>query len=67
MDGVDFQYELGQCMDGNKIYGSKKDLERDNPCVKECGIVEVEVTLVRWVKKQDLFKDEKKKRKKKKR
>lgn len=51
MDEVDFRHELCANMRGNKVYPSKKDLERESPCTKECGIVLVEVRFIRQVRK----------------
>lgn len=43
MDLVDFQFELGGALDGNKVYPSIEDLTQNRPCTEECGIVEVEI------------------------
>lgn len=45
MDKVDFDCELGQAIDGNKVFPSIEALKKFKPCVKQCGIVEVEVRL----------------------
>lgn len=47
---TDFDYELGQVFEGTKIYRSVKALEYDRPCVSECGVVMVKVTLLQIVK-----------------
>jgi len=54
MDGIDFECELGHAKDGNKVYPSIEALEKgvDHSLV-ECGIVEVEVRFVRWIRKPD--------------
>lgn len=41
---VDFDYELGASLGGNKIYSSEKDCRRHRPYVEECGVTHV-VTL----------------------
>jgi hypothetical protein len=53
MDGVDWQHELGNAAGGNRVYGSVEDLKKHSKCWPQCGIVEVEVRLVRWVADQD--------------
>jgi hypothetical protein len=60
--GVDFQHELGEVMDSTPVYSSVEDLKRQRECWSDCGIVEVEVTLVKWVEPQDFsrFKESKK-------
>lgn len=48
---VDWEFELGDAVGGNSVYGSVPDLKKHRKCWKECGIVEVEVRLrrvVRW-------------------
>jgi hypothetical protein len=47
MCGTDYEHELGNI--DVKLYDSISSLRRDRPCVEECGIVEVNVSLVRWV------------------
>jgi len=42
---VDFMHELGEATGGNRIFPTIKELKKYYPCVAECGIVEVEVTL----------------------
>jgi hypothetical protein len=50
MDRVDFDYELGAALGGNTIYPDLNDLhEHATHDLDECGIVEVEVRLVRIV------------------
>ncbi len=53
MDSITWQHHLEADSDGAKLYalsfGSGYSLD-------ECGIVEVGVRLVRWVKPQDLYK-----------
>lgn len=54
--GVDYQYELGEtiCI----TYASIESLKKNCTCWKECGIVELEVTLVKWVEPQNFKKHE---------
>lgn len=42
---TDFDHHLGFDMDGTTSYPSIEALKKARPCVEECGIVEVEVTL----------------------
>jgi hypothetical protein len=51
MDYVDFMYELGSAAGGNKVFPSVRNLKENRTCWPTCGIVEVEVRLVRIVKK----------------
>jgi hypothetical protein len=54
MCGVAWQHEIGNTP--VKVHPSSKCLELDHKCTSECGIVEVEVRLKRWVLKQDFSK-----------
>lgn len=59
--GVDWQHEIGPHgapdLSGKvPLYNSIEDLKAKRKCWIECGIVELEVTLVKWAEKQDLFK-----------
>ncbi len=49
MDKVDFDEELGNASGGNRVYPSVENLQRQQPCSKECGIVKVEVKLLEVV------------------
>jgi hypothetical protein len=53
MDGVDWQHEIEHAAGGNRVYASAEDLKKNSKCWPQCGIVEVEVRLVRWVEDQD--------------
>lgn len=53
MDKVDFDHEIGAALGGNRVYPSIKDLEKNQPCTKQCGIVEVEVRLKRVIRESD--------------
>ena len=55
MDMVDFQHELGEALGGNKIYPNVEDFKQHNPCWNSCGIIEVEVRMVREVEPQELM------------
>ncbi len=52
MCGVDWQHDVDI---GNPVtlYRSAKECVSGKRCTDECGIIEVEVFAVRWVKKQD--------------
>lgn len=51
---TDWEYEFGSANDGNRVFPSKEALEKEKPCVFECGIVQVEVKLIRVVRKGKL-------------
>lgn len=44
---TDFDFELGSYRGGVEVYESIQDLARCRRCVTECGIVEVEIRVVR--------------------
>ncbi len=48
---IDWDYELGEALGGNRIYPSVRDLKDNHATSTECGIVEVEVRIVKTVKK----------------
>ena len=49
MDKIDFECEIGLAQGGNTIYPTIKDLKKNKKCVEECGIVKVEVKLVKVI------------------
>ncbi len=55
MDGTDLLCELDGCPSGTTLYPSQDDVEADRECLDACGVVEVEVTLVRWVRPGTLW------------
>lgn len=55
MCGVDFQHELAHI--GGPIYASVEDLKAKRECVKQCGIVKVEIRLLEWKQPQDFCRD----------
>lgn len=61
--GVDWQHEMEAAIDGVRCYPSPESLKAERPCWETCGIVELRVELVKWVEKQDLFKNVRKRRK----
>lgn len=42
------------------LYPSVKQLKKDRLCWQECGIVELNLSSTKWIVKQDLFKNNKK-------
>ena len=56
MDGIDWQHHLEADALGTRVYPSEKTLRRERKCVETggCGVVEVEVRLIRWIEAQDL-------------
>jgi nickel-dependent lactate racemase len=53
--GIDWQHEIGECNDV-KLYSSIKALKKARQCWEECGIVELEIKVKKWVEPQDLYK-----------
>ena len=64
--GVTFQHEIGHALDiegSMPFFTDIKDLKKKFPCWKECGIVELDIALSKWVIKQNLkFKKPRRKR-----
>ena len=54
MDGIDFQDERGQPVLGNSLYAKAEQVLKRRKCSHECGVVEVEISLVKWVREQNL-------------
>ena len=52
MDMIDWEEETGTVGRGVRVYPTKKDLEHYQPCVVQCGIVQVEIREIRTVRKQ---------------
>lgn len=60
--GVDWQHEINEAPDLEgkmPLFSSIKELKKHRQCWDECGIVEIELTLKKWVEPQNLFKKEK--------
>jgi hypothetical protein len=49
LDGIDWQYEVGEAIDGNKVYPDVNSLKKYNRCWDGCGIVECELVFKKWV------------------
>ena len=60
MDGIDWQHHLSGDADGTLLFPSENSLRTVKTCLEGgCGVVEVEVRLIRWVEPQNLkFHDE---------
>lgn len=57
MDGIDWEEHLGHDRKGVRVFPSVERTRTEKGCLAKggkCGIVEVEVRLVRWVEAQDL-------------
>ena len=57
MDGIDWQHHLGEDSKGTPTFASLKATKREKGCLAKggrCGVVEVEVRLIRWVEEQRL-------------
>ena len=46
---IDWGHEIGHSADGNRVYPSVKALKEHHTYAEDCGVVEVEVRLVRVV------------------
>lgn len=60
--GVDWQHEIGEASDINgniPLYYSIEKLKKERPCTKQCGVVEVNLSLSKWVECQDFSELEK--------
>ena len=53
--GVDWQHEIGECNDVT-LYSSIKALKKARSCWPQCGIVELEIKVKKWVEPQDFSK-----------
>jgi hypothetical protein len=53
MCATDFQYHLGGDVQPTNVYPDVETLKTMRPCVAECGIVEVEISVVAWVQRSD--------------
>ncbi len=53
MCGTDWQHHTLCDAYGTKVYGSEAALRRQRSCVSQCGVVEVEMRITRWVTPQD--------------
>ena len=51
MDGIDWQHEVGHASNGNRVFPTVDDLVHGaGHDLDECGIAEVEIRFVRWIK-----------------
>ena len=48
---IDWNWELGEAAGGTTVYATLNDLKENHKCWEECGIVEVEVKMVKQVVK----------------
>ena len=55
MDGIDWQHHLEGDVLGTLLFPSEESLRNVKTCLSGgCGVVEVEVRLIRWVEPQNL-------------
>ena len=56
MDGIDWEHHLEGDALGTSLFPSVHSLKRQRKCIDTggCGVVEVEVRLIRWVEPQNL-------------
>jgi hypothetical protein len=59
MCAIDWQYEIGNARDGNRVYPSLEALKEAHPMYEECGVVEVEVRITLTVMEPDYGRIEK--------
>lgn len=52
--GVDFQHEIGEGPNDIKLYSSLEVLKKQRTCWRECGIVELDIKIKRWVEPQNI-------------
>jgi hypothetical protein len=56
MDGIDWQHHLDCDISGTALFPDEQSLREVKTCLTGgCGVVEVEVRLVRWVEPQNLI------------
>jgi len=56
MDGIDWEHHLANDPSGTKLFPNEEALFAGKECLANnggCGIVEVEVRLIRWVEEQN--------------
>jgi hypothetical protein len=56
MDGIDWQHHLSGDACGTELFPCEESLREKKTCITTggCGVVEVEVRLIRWVEPQNL-------------
>ena len=58
--GVDWQHEFGEASDIEgcyNLYSSIENLKKDKKCYNECGIVELNLSIVKWIEPQNFKED----------
>ena len=55
VDGTDLEFHLDGDCEGVRFFGDINDLKSKKGCLDQCGIVEVEITVKRWVTPQRMF------------
>lgn len=56
--GVDWQHEICEASDLEgkmPLYSSVEELKAKRTCWKECGIVELSISEVKWIESQNLW------------
>jgi hypothetical protein len=53
MDGVDWDYEVGEASDGNRVYPDLESIKKYNKCWEGCGVVECKLVFKKWVVESD--------------
>lgn len=61
MDGIDWEEHLASDAIGTRLFVSQESCRGERSCIESggCGVVEVEVRLIRWVEPQNLKWDHK--------
>jgi hypothetical protein len=62
--GVDWQHEIEECNDV-KLYSSVKALKKARSCWEECGIVELDIRVKKWIYPQNLSRNRNRNKKEK--
>lgn len=57
MDGIDWQHHLDADISGTRLWPDEQSCRDNNPCLPRCGMVEVEVRMIRWVQPQNMEAD----------
>ena len=52
--GVHFEHEMAEAIGPQVFYNSLKDFKAAKTCWKSCGIVEVDVSFLRWIRPETL-------------
>lgn len=57
IDGIDYQHHLLGASHGTRVFPTIASIKEHRSCVVECGIIEIEIRVRRWVQPQNLHGD----------